>query len=137
MSLEHYYESPDFAAILTFIDAIFSELNFGLFIYNVENTEDISTARLIYANKEASRCTGTDCRRLLGKRMYEAFPYLAETAAPKCFSDVIRTKKPVQIGIVEYADQLVKHAKYATKAFPMPRDCFGVIFEKIEEDQTQ
>jgi hypothetical protein len=134
MSQKHYYESPDFAAILTFIDAIFSELNFGLFIYNVENTEDISTARLIYANKEASRCTGTDCRRLLGKRMYEAFPYLAETAAPKCFSEVVRTKKPVQIGIVEYADQLVKHAKYATKAFPMPRDCFGVIFEKSEED---
>jgi len=136
MSKEHYYESPDFAAILTFVDAIFSELNFGLFIYNVENTEDISTARLIYANKEASRCTGTDCRRLLGKRIFEAFPYLSETAAPKCFSEVVMTKKPVQIGIVEYADQLVKHAKFATKAFPMPRNCFGVIFETVSDNDA-
>jgi hypothetical protein len=134
MSKEHYFESPDFAAILTFIDAIFSELNLGLFIYNVENIEDISSARLIYANKEASRCTGTDCRRLLGKRIYEAFPYLSETAAPKCFSKVIKTKKPVEVGIVEYADQQVKHAKFATRAFPMPRDCFGVIFETIRDD---
>jgi hypothetical protein len=133
MAEKYYFESPDFAAILTFIDAIFSELNLGLFIYNVENPEDISSARLIYANKEASRCTGTDCRRLLGKRIFEAFPYLSETAAPKAFSEVIKTKKPVRIGIVEYADQLVKHARFPTRAFPMPRDCFGVIFELIEE----
>lgn len=133
MSKEHYFESPDFAAILTFIDAIFSELNLGLFIYHVENPEDISTARLIYANKEASRCTGTDCRRMLGKKIYDAWPYLADTAAPKAFSEVIRTKKPVQVGVVEYADQFVKHAKFPTRAFPMPRNCFGVIFESLEE----
>jgi hypothetical protein len=136
MAKEHYFESPDFAAILTFIDAIFSELNLGLFIYNVENTEDISSARLIYANKEASRCIGTDCRRMLGKRIYEAFPYLSETEAPKRFSEVIKTKKPAQIGVVEYADEQVRHGRWATRAFPMPRDCFGVIFETVTNDVT-
>jgi hypothetical protein len=136
MNAEHYYEAPDFAAILTFIDAIFSELNLGLFIYHVESPTDIGSARLIYANKEASRCTGTDCRRMVGKKIFEAWPYLADTIAPKRFAEVIRTKKPVQVGVVEYADQFVKHAKYATRAFPMPRECFGVLFETLPENES-
>jgi hypothetical protein len=131
MDNELYYESPDFAAILTFIDAIFSELNLGLFIYHVEDPKDISTSRLIYANKEASRCTGTDLRRMLGKTIFEAFPYLDETEAPDRFAEVIKTRKPVHVGVVEYSDNDVRHGKYSTRAFPMPRGCFGVIFEVL------
>ena len=131
MGKDLYYESPDFAAILTFIDAIFSELNLGLFIYHVEDPKEISTARLIYANKEASRCCGTDLRRMLGKTIFEAFPYLDETEAPRRFAEVIKTRKPVNVGVVEYSDEDVKPGKFPTRAFPMPRGCFGVIFENI------
>ena len=108
---EQFYESPDFAAILTFIDAIFSELNMGLFIYHVEDPTKIDSARLIYANKEASRCTGTDLRRMLGKQIFNAFPYLAETKA-RMFeifrSGAVPTKylKPVAVNFFEPDDDM-------------------------------
>jgi hypothetical protein len=126
-----YYELPEFAAILTFIDAIFAELNMGLFIFHMEEPKETGSLKLIYANREASKATGANLHGLVGKQILDAFPSLTDTDVPRIFSEVISRKEPRRIEELEYGDSLMKQAKYRVKAFPMPRDCAGVLFERI------
>ncbi|HXV76025.1 MAG TPA: hypothetical protein VD788_06845 [Candidatus Polarisedimenticolaceae bacterium] len=125
------YELPEFSAILSFIDAIFSELNMGLLIYHVEEPRDIRTARLIYANKTASAYTGADLKHQVGKTIFDAFPQLVDTDAPRIYFEVVNDKQARNAGIIEYQDRRVHHGRYATRAFPMPNDCIGVLFDKL------
>jgi hypothetical protein len=126
-----YYELPEFSAILSFIDAIFRELNMGLFIYYMEHLDVPSSLKLIYANKEASRATGADLRQHIGKRIFEAFPNLAQSQIPKLFAEVANRKESRRVDEFEYADEKLKRRSYRVKAFPMPSDCVGVLFERI------
>lgn len=126
-----YYELPEFSAILSFIDAIFRELNMGLFIYHMEKLDDPASLRLIYANKEASRSTGADLRENIGKPIFEAFPNLAQTQIPQLFADVANKKESRRVEEFEYSDDKLKRHNYRVKAFPMPSDCIGVLFERI------
>lgn len=126
-----YQELPEFSAILTFVDAIFSEINIGLLIYHVTEEKQIDSARLIYANKQASRCTGTDLRERVGMQIFEAFPALADSNAARVFAKVVATREPSKVGVVEYGDKDVKQARYETRAFPMPNSCLGVMFENV------
>jgi len=131
MERRQFYELPRFAPILTFIDAILSEINVGLLIYHVENPDDIRTARLIYANREASRNTGTDLGRQVGKLILDAFPGLADTGTLRAFGEVVTRQEPRHVGVAEYADVNVRLGRYATRAFPMPDGCIGVVFDEV------
>ncbi len=133
MANRSYYELPQFSAILSFIDAIFAQINVGLLIYHVEDVDDIGSARLIYANQEASTNTGTDLQDLVGRRIFEAFPHLEGSDVAATFSRVVQERKAHRGGVVEYADRNVQHGHYATRAFPMPQQCFGVVFDKLPE----
>jgi len=126
-----YSELPEFSAILTFVDAIFSEINIGLLIYHVADREKIESARLIYTNKQASLCTGTDLRERVGMHIFEAFPALADSDAARVFAKVVATRESSKVGVVEYGDQDVQQARYETRAFPMPHSCLGVMIENI------
>ena len=126
-----YQELPEFSAILTFVDAIFSEINIGLLIYHVTDEKQIDSARLIYANQQASRCTGTDLRERVGMQIFEAFPALADSNAARVFAKVVAMREPSKVGVVEYGDKDVKQARYETRAFPMPNSCLGVMFENV------
>jgi hypothetical protein len=126
-----YQELPEFSAILTFVDAIFAEINIGLLIYHVPDRDEISGARLIYANKQASICTGTDLGERVGMQIFEAFPTLENTDVSRAFASVVATRQPRKVGVVEYGDHDVRQARYETRAFPMPHSCLGVIFENI------
>jgi hypothetical protein len=134
MSEQQYFELPEFSAILTFIDAIFAEINMGLFIYHVEDPQDIRTARLIYANKQASLFTGTDLGRQVGKLIFDAFPYLVDTEIPRLYQEVVREKKAHHVGIIEYEDENVRRGRYSTRAFPMPNDCIGILFDTVPDE---
>ncbi len=125
-----YYELPECSAILSSIDAIFVELNMGLFIYHMEDREDVNSLRLIYANKEASKATGANLQGMVGQYISDAFPNLAQTEIPKIFSEVVIDMKPRRIEQFEYGDTKLEKASYRVKAFPMPVDCVGVLFER-------
>ena len=45
----------------------------GLLIYHAEKPDDVSSYRLIYANREASRCTGTDLGHVVGMDVMDRF----------------------------------------------------------------
>ncbi len=113
------------------IDAVFSEMNTGLLIYQMEDLNEASSLKLVYANRQASKYTGVDLSKQLGKHILEVFPALAETDLPQIFVEVAHTKQSRTIGAMEYHDENVQKGYYASKAFPMPNDCVGVVFENI------
>jgi len=113
------------------IDAVFSEMNIGLLIYQMEDLNNASSLKLVYANHQASKYTGADLSQQIGKHILEAFPSLAATDLPQIFAEVINTKQSRTIGAMEYRDENVQKGYYASKAFPMPNDCVGVLFENI------
>ena len=135
MNSRRYIEHPEFAGILTFVDAIFAELNVGLLIYHVVDPSQIETAQLIYANRRASLYTKTDLQERIGMRIFDAFPALLASRTAEQFGEVIATGEGRRIGIIEYQDENIPRARFATKAFPMPRQCFGVIFEKMTREE--
>lgn len=127
-------QSFDFFAVGTMtglIDAIFSEMNIGLLIYQLENVSDSKKMKLVYANRQASKYTGIDLSQQLGKYILDIFPALAATDLPQIFAEVINTKQSHTIGAMEYHDENVQKGYYASKAFPMPNACVGVLFENI------
>lgn len=125
------FQLPEYSVIISFIDSIFCEVNMGLLIYHAEDPDDVASYRLIYANREASRCTGTDLGQVVGLRIFEAFPDLGETKAPALFHEVATKREARRLGIVRYADGNVEQGSYDTKVFPMPQNCFGVLFENL------
>jgi hypothetical protein len=135
--MSQYFELPEYSAILTFLDAVLAEINMGIFIYHLEDHEDERKLKLIYANKEASICTGSDMSLLVGKYILEAFPALGETEIPKAYRDVVVEGKSRRIGTVEYEDANLKKRSYAVRAFPMPAGCMGVLFESLSDDGSR
>lgn len=117
--------------LICLIDDIFADLNMGLFIYHIEDPNKTDSLRLIYANNEASRYTGVDLQQRVGKYIYDAFPSLKGTEIPKAFHDVILSRKATRIGVVDYSDEYIGPSSYSVKAFPMPNQCLGVIFENV------
>ena len=129
--MSSYYELPEYSAIVTFIDAVFSQLNIGLLIYHLEEPADPAKLRLIYANAEASRCSGTNLSDRIGQYILEAFPNLATTDLPRIYATVAVHGKPQRLGVVGYEDEHLESASYTVRAFPMPSTCVGILFENV------
>lgn len=125
------FNLADLDTMTSLIDAIFSEMNVGLIVYQVENWNARDSLKLVYANKQASKYIGSDLRQMLGKYILEAFPALRQTDIPEQYLEVAQTKQSRTIGAFEYGDVNVGKNYYALKAFPMPNDCVGVLFENI------
>ena len=109
--------------------ALCANMNIGLLVYHAENFQQVASLKLIYANEEASKYTGTDLAKLVGKTLPQAFPELIKTDVPEMFLEVARTGNASKIGVMEYSDENVKQGYFEVKAFPLPSDCIGVAFE--------
>ena len=120
------------AAMLDLLATVLGELNVGLLVYRLETPDDPASLRLLYANRAASDATRADLGPLVGKRIGEAFPALADTELPALYAEVARSGRSRNVGAIEYpGDGTLGHAYYAVKAFPMPSGCVGVAFENI------
>ena len=128
-----FYVLPEYSGILSFIDAIFADLNMGLFIYYLEDPDDPKTLRLVSANNEASRSTGANLNHMIGKSILEACPNLADTGLPEAFAEVLAKREPKRWENFEYSDKQLQKKTYDVKAFPMPQSCIGVLFENLAE----
>lgn len=125
------YVLPEFGPIVSLLDALLSELNVGLFIYHLGDTEDETSLMLVYANKEAARSTGLPVESRIGMRILDAFPPLAETDVPRTFREIVMTQQSrrIEVAYAETGDEV----DYTVRAFPMPANCVGVLFERSEE----
>lgn len=122
----------DFDTMVSFVSSVLSELNVGLLIYQLEDAGDPRSLRLAYANRVASEYTRADLGGLVGKTIGEAFPALADSELPALYAEVAQTKHPRNVGAFEYkGDEHVGRGYYSVKAFPMPNDCVGIVFENI------
>ena len=126
------FQLPEYSVIISFIESIFCEINMGLLIYHAVKPEEVDSYRLIHANREASRLTGADLSKVVGLTIFEAFPELRETKVPGWFREVATLGEPRRLGVVNYSDSNVQEGAYETRAFPMPQNCFGVLFENLK-----
>jgi hypothetical protein len=126
------FDVSDIDTMMSLVSSIFSELNIGFLIYHLEELENPNTLKLLYANKAASQYTGADLSKLVGKYILEAFPGLVGSDLPEIYVDVVKTKQSRNIGAFEYGgDENIEKGYYSVKAFPMPNDCVGIVFENI------
>ncbi len=132
METPNPFEGADVETMIGMVSSVFSELNIGLLIYHLEDPDDPRSLRLVYANRMASEYTGADLSRAVGLNIVDAFPGLAETDLPERYAGVATTKQSRNIGAFEYGgDERVNRGYFSVKAFPMPKDCVGVVFENI------
>ena len=103
------FNLADLDTMTSLIDAIFSEMNVGLIVYQVENWNARDSLKLVYANKQASKYTGSDMSRMLGKYILEAFPALQQTDIPEQYLEVAQTRQSRTIGAFEYGDVNVEN----------------------------
>ena len=114
------------------VSSIFEELNIGLLIYHLELRDEPRTLKLIYVNQAASDFTGADLSPRVGKFILDAFPGLAGSGLPAIYAEVITSGKSVDLGSFEYpGDEGIGHSYYSVKAFRMPDECVGIVFENI------
>ena len=124
--------NADIDRLTSWVSSILSELNVGLLIYHLEDRDDPLSLRLLYANHTASEYTGSDLSKVVGKVILDAFPGLAETELPAVYADVAKTTKSAELGAFKYrGDDSITQGYYSVKAFHMPYDCVGIIFENI------
>lgn len=122
----------DVHTLVHWVDTLLSEMNVGMFVYHLETRGDSSSLRLVYANHAASDYTSADLAPLIGRTIGEAFPPLLETDLPDRFMQVVQRGVARNVGVFEYSgDTRVSEGYYGVKAFPMPGDCVGVVFENI------
>ncbi len=122
----------DVRDLLALMDLVFSNMNLGLLVYEMEHPKDERKLKLVYANAEASRYTGTDLQNKVGKYVLDAFPALAGTELPKAYLEIASRKEARTIGLVEYADETMQKKAYSVKGFPLPANCLGIIFEDVQ-----
>ncbi len=132
--MSHSKPSPalDFDTMVDVVSSILSEFNMGLLIYHLEDDDDPLSLRLAFANRVASEYTHADLSDRIGLTIGEAFPALATSELPEIYAEVAREKHSRNVGAYEYAgDSQVGRGFYAVKAFPMPHNSVGIVFENI------
>jgi hypothetical protein len=129
--MKDLFDLSDIPTMTSMIDALFSEMNIGLVVYQLQDPAASSSLQLVYANKQAGEYTALDFNPLIGQQLLAAFPMLANTGVPEQYAEVVKTGLACNLGAFEYAGTSPEKSYYALKAFPMPNNCVGVLFENI------
>lgn len=114
---------------------IVKRMQIGLLVWQLPDLADLTSFRLVECNPAAWQIlqVNTPIAQILGKPMVEVFPDLIDTAFPKIYADVIRSGAVRDLGEVRFGDRTIPDGVFATKAFPLPNQCVGLIFEDITE----
>ena len=122
------------ASIQRYVDIV-KQMQVGLLVWQLENPNDLTSYRLIECNPAASQILQlkTPIADLIGQPMAVVFPELVETAFPRIYADVIQSGKERDLGEIRYGDATVPAGIFATKAFPLPNRCIGLVFDNITE----
>ncbi|EDX86439.1 PAS fold family [Synechococcus sp. PCC 7335] len=105
----------------------------GLYIWRLIDAEDPTSLTLVATNPAASRLTGipVEGNDIIGQRILDVFPGLANTDILATYAGVVRTKMMVDLGDISYTDDRVKPSIFSVKAFPLAQDCVGVSFDNV------
>ncbi|HEX5137275.1 MAG TPA: PAS domain S-box protein [Planctomycetota bacterium] len=108
-------------------------MQMGLLVYRLDDREDDRSLRLVIVNPAAERYFGIPKDELLGRRIDEIFPALRARGIPALFAEVIRTGETRETSDFDYGDGRVLRNIWAFKAFPLPDESVGVVFESVTD----
>ncbi len=113
--------------------ALIDNMQFGLYLYHLEDPDDDRTLRMVRTNAAATALTGVPAEDLLGKTLDECFPGLRADGVPQKFAEAARSGKAVQFLDFDYGDDRVALRAWAFKVVPLPDRHIGVLFEDVTE----
>jgi two-component system NtrC family sensor kinase len=116
---------------LTLYRAIAETSRSGIVVYRLEDPNDISSLRLVFANQAASEVTGIDIEPRIGKRIFEAFPNLQQTRIPEVFTEILKSGQGRTVGDIIYQDREAPGAVYEVEASPAGSDLLVVGFRNV------
>ncbi|MHC4973842.1 MAG: PAS domain-containing protein [Planctomycetota bacterium] len=134
--IEHYTEVTERrlaeSRIRLFAD-IARNMQIGLLVYRLEDLADDRSLRIRVVNAEAEKLLGVPKEDVLGQTLDEAFPGLRAAGVPQLFAEVVRTGRTREVRDFQYGDDRVLTNAWSFKAFPLPDQCVGVVFESITD----
>jgi PAS domain S-box-containing protein len=108
-------------------------MQIGLLVYHMEDLADDRSLRVLVVNAEGERLLGVSKEEILGRTLDEAFPGLRAASVPQLFAAVVRTEQTREVQDFQYGDNRVLTNAWSFKAFPLPDQCVGVVFESITD----
>lgn len=120
---------------VTLYGDIVQRMQLGILVWQLQNLDDLTSFRLIECNPAACEILQVTAERqaLIGQNMATVFPELLETAFPKLYAEVIRSGQVRDLGEMCFGDRPIPSCICASKAFPLPNQCVGLILEDITE----
>ncbi|MGQ0614219.1 MAG: PAS domain S-box protein [Planctomycetaceae bacterium] len=106
------------------------DMQIGLVVYRLEASDDDRSLRIRVVNPEAERLLGIRADALLGKTIDQAFPHLRDQGIPRLLADVLRTGQAQNVEQFSYGDARVERGLWSFKAFPLPDQSVGVVFDR-------
>jgi len=103
----------------------------GIAVYLLEDPTDISSLRLVFANRAASAITGIAMEPLVGKRIFEAFPTLREMRLPALFAEILASGEGRTLGDFPEQDPGPGGALFEVEAAPVGSDLLVVMFRNV------
>ncbi len=113
--------------------ALIESMQFGLYLYHLEDLDDDRTLRMVGTNAAATALTGVPAEDLVCRTIDECFPDLRESGLPGKFAGVARSGEALQFLDFEYGDDRVPRKAWAFKVVPLPDRHIGVLFEDVSE----
>lgn len=110
---------------------IIGNMQNGIHIYKMENRDGEDIFRFLMGNPASEQITGVPVADLIGKTMFENFPKLKETGLAAQYAALARGGHAVTPGELLYEDERIPRKWFFVKAFPLPDQCLGVMFEDI------
>lgn len=111
--------------------AIIRNMQVGLYVFQLENSDDDHSLRMAAANPISASLLGLTETDIVGRPIDEIFPNLRNAGIPEKFANVVRTGQAIAVEDFFYGDQNVHDSFFAFKAFPLPDNRVGVLFEDI------
>jgi two-component system sensor histidine kinase/response regulator len=112
---------------------IVMSMQVGLHVYRLDDPNNDESLRFAALNPASLAIIGLPEEKVLGRRIDEIFPDFGKLGICRQFADVVRTGVPFENEEFYYGDPNVRSSWFAFKAFPLPDDCVGVLFEDITE----
>jgi PAS domain S-box-containing protein len=116
-------------AIQQYSDIAFN-MQVALNVYHLENTNDNESLILVRINPAAKRIMGLK-DDAIGKKLVDAFPDLKDYNFSEILANVVRTGHSYENEEFRYYNKNGDIVFFAVKAFRMPNDHVGLLFENI------
>jgi len=98
----------------------------------LEDPSDVTTFRIVDANRAAAAITGSTTQMLLGRTLAD-FPKLLKTPIPSQWLTALRSGEALNLGEISYGDERIREGVYSVRVFPLSSNFLGVAFENVTD----